>query len=246
MTQLHRRLTITVMYIRNRLLITFAFFLLLPLALKAQEKKGDFEFNIGISTPGLYSIADTENHRYDGGNTLDFYPMDKLELSDLNKESYNSTLYPSVSAELAYKLADSGFFKRLSLVGYTGLHVADYQDVNVIHGTKDNREYAVKMDFMLGLRYHIFDRPQLSMYTQAFLGGEIRNDCDYWDLTGDVVNRGTLGEKDIRWHLTFLGFRFRPSNSNIGFITELGYGSEYCLNSIPVFPGVRVGAGFKF
>ena len=234
------------MHLRNCLLFTLAFSLFSPLALKAQEKKGDFEFNIGISTPGLYSIADTENHRDGGGNTLDFYPIDKLGLSDLSKESYNSTLYPSVSAELAYKLADSGFFKRLSLVGYTGLHVADYQDVNVIHGTKDNREYAVKMDFMLGLRYHIFDRPQLSMYTQAFLGGEIRNDCAYWDLTGDVVNRGSLGEKDIRWHLTFLGFRFRPINSNIGFITELGYGSEYCLISIPVIPGVRIGASYLF
>lgn len=235
------------MHLRHCLLFTLAFSLSGPLALKAQEKKGDFEFNIGISTPGLYSIADTENHRdFVGNHAIDFYPLPSMELSDLSKESYNSTLFPSISAELAYKLADSGFFKRLSLVGYTGLHVADYQDVNVIHGTKDNREYAVKMDFMLGLRYHIFDRPQLSMYTQAFLGGEIRNDCEYWDLTGDVVNRGSLGEKDIRWHLTFLGFRFRPRNSNIGFITELGYGSEYCLNSIPVFPGVRVGASFKF
>ena len=123
------------MHLRHCLLLTLAFSLYGPLALKAQEKKGDFEFNIGISTPGLYSIADTENHHYVGYRALDFYPLPSMELSDLNKESYNSTLYPSVSAELAYKLADSGFFKRLSLVGYTGLHVADYQDVNVIHGT---------------------------------------------------------------------------------------------------------------
>lgn len=233
------------MHLRNYLLLTLGFLLSWPMSIRAQEKKGDIDFNIGISTPGLYSIADTEGHRGDLHGGIDFYHVDYLGLSDLNKESYNSTLYPSVSVELAYRLADAGFFKRLSVVGYTGLHVADYQDVNVIYGTKDDREFAVKMDCLLGVRYHIFDRPQLSMYTQAFLGGEIRNDCAYWDITGDVVNRGSLGEKDIRWHFTFLGFRFKPRNSNVGFLTELGYGSEYCLLSIPIIPGIRVGASFK-
>ena len=122
------------MHLRNCLLFALVLSLFGPLALKAQEKKGDFEFNIGISTPGLYSIADTEGHR--DRHTIDFYPLDPLELSDLNKESYNSTLYPSVSAEFSYRLADAGLFKCLSLVGYAGLHVADYQDVNVIYGTK--------------------------------------------------------------------------------------------------------------
>lgn len=234
------------MHLRNCLLFTLVLSLFGPLALKAQEKKGDFEFNVGISTPGLYSIADTEGHRGDLHGGIDFYHLDYLGLSDLNKESYNSTLYPSVSVELAYRLADAGFFKRLSLVGYAGLHVADYQDVNVVYGTKDNREIAVKMDCLFGVRYHIIEHSCFNMYTQAFLGKEIRNDCAYWDITGDVVNRGSLGEKDIRWHFTFLGFRFNPKNSNVGFLTELGYGSEYCILSIPVIPGIRVGASYKF
>ena len=234
------------MHLRYCLLFTLAFSLFGPLALKAQEKKGDIEFNIGISTPGLYSIADTENKRNSVPGVLNLYSLGSWSLSDLSKESYNSTLYPSVSAELAYRLADAGFFKRLSLVGYAGLHVAGYQDVNVVYGTKSSKETAVKIDCLLGVRYHIFDRPQLSMYTQAFLGKEIRNNCDYWDITGDVVNRGSLGEKDIRWHFTFLGFRLHPQNSNVGFLIELGYGSEYCLGSIPVFPGVRGGASFNF
>ena len=232
------------MHLRNCLLFALAFSLLRPIAVQAQEKKGDFEFNIGISSPGLYSVADTEGHR--DRPAIDFYNLGPLELSDLNKESYNSTLYPSVSTEFSYRLADAGFFKRLSLVGYAGLHVADYQDVNVIYGTKDDREFAVKLDCLLGVRYHIIDGAKFNMYTQAFLGKEIRNDCAYWDITGDVVNRGSLGEKDIRWHFTFLGFRFMPKNSNVGFITELGYGSEYCVVSIPVIPGVRIGASYLF
>ena len=239
-------LTLTIMHLRICLLLTFAFSLFGPLALKAQEKKGDFEFNIGISTPGLYSIADTENKRYSAPGVLNFYALGDWTLSDLSKESYNSTLFPSVSAEISYRLADAGFFKRLSVVGYTGLHVAYYQDVNVVYGTKDTKEFAIKMDCLLGVRYHIVDGTRCCMYTQAFLGKEIRNGCDYWDVTGNVVNRGELGERDICWHLTFLGFRFKPKNGNVGFMTELGYGSEYCLGSIPVFPGVRIGASYLF
>ncbi|MBR5936367.1 MAG: hypothetical protein IKZ89_09480, partial [Bacteroidaceae bacterium] len=71
-----------------------------PLAVQAQEKKGDIDFNIGISTPGLYSLAD---YAY-GRNS--FYYYDYYNLSNLSKESYNSTLYPSISTELSYKLAD--------------------------------------------------------------------------------------------------------------------------------------------
>jgi hypothetical protein len=76
------------MHLRHCLLLTLAFSLFGPLALLAQENKGDFEFNIGISTPGLYSIADRENHRdYVGNHALDLYPLPSMELSDLSKES---------------------------------------------------------------------------------------------------------------------------------------------------------------
>lgn len=230
----------------RRLLSFIMFVALIPAGMEAQEQKGDIDFNIGISTPGLYSIADTENHRGNSDGTIDFYHFYGSGLSYLSKGSYISTLYPSVSAELSYRLADAGFFKRLSVVGYAGLHVADYQDVNVVSSTIGSKETAIKIDCLLGFRYHIIDRSNFNMYTQAFLGGEIKNGCAYWEATGDVVNIGLLGEKDIRWHLTFLGFRFKSKNSNVGLFTELGYGSEYCLLSVPIIPGVRVGASYLF
>ena len=228
------------MYLRNCLLLTLFFSLFRPLAVQAQEKKGDIDFNIGISTPGLYSLAD---YAY-GRNS--FYYYDYYNLSNLSKESYNSTLYPSISTELSYKLADEGFFKRLSVVGYAGFHMADYQDISVASNTYGDVETAVKLDLMLGIRYHILNKKYFSMYTQAFLGGEIKNDCAYWDKTGDVVNLGSLGDKNIRWHITYLGFRFKLGRSNIGLLTELGYGSEYCASSIFVIPGIRAGVSYRF
>ncbi|MBO6078510.1 MAG: hypothetical protein J6P66_07155 [Bacteroidaceae bacterium] len=228
------------MHLRNCLLLTLALSFVRPLAVNAQEKKGDIDFNIGISTPGLYSLADLEYGRYS------FFYYDYSNLSDLSKESYNSTLYPSISAELSYKLADAGFLKRLSLVGYMGLHWADYQNISVASDSKDDVETAVKLDLMLGIRYHILNSKYFSMYSQAFLGGEIKNDCEYWDKTGEVVNLGVLGDNDIRWHVTFLGLRVKLGKTNVGLLTELGYGSEYCTSSLFIIPGLRAGVSYRF
>ena len=228
------------MHLRNCLLLILGLSMFRPLAIQAQEKKGDIDFNIGISTPGLYSLAD---YAY-GRNS--FYYYDYYNLSNLSKESYNSTLYPSISTELSYKLADAGFFKRLSIVGYAGIHWVDYQKISVVSDSKDDTETAVKIDLMLGIRYHILNKKYFSMYTQEFLGWEIKNDCAYWDKTGDVVNLGSLGDKNIRWHITYLGFRFKLGRSNVGLLTELGHGSEYCASSIFVIPGIRAGVSYRF
>ena len=227
------------MHLRNCLLLTLLFSLFRPLAVQAQEKKGDFDFNIGISTPGLYSLPDL-NYQTSA------YYYNYSNLSNLSKESYNSTLYPSISTELSYKLADAGFFKRLCLVGYAGLHWAEYQKISVVSESKDVIETAVKLDLMLGIRFQILNRRYFSMYTQAFLGGEIRNDCTYWDKTGDYMNHGALGDHNICWHITYLGFRFKLGRSNIGLLTELGHGSEYCASSIFVIPGIRAGVSYRF
>ena len=229
-----------IMHLRNCLLLTLGFLLSWPMMIRAQEKKGDIDFNIGLSMPGLYSLADWEY----GMNTHYYYEYSNL--SNLSKESYNSTLYPSISTELSYKLADEGFFKRLSVVGYAGLHMAEYQDISVASNTYNDVETAVKLDLLLGIRYHIINKKYFSMYTQAFLGGEIKNNCAYWDITGDEVYYGSLGDRNIRWQITYLGFRFKLGGSNVGLLTELGHGSEYCLSSIFVFPGIRAGVSYRF
>ncbi|MBP5422203.1 MAG: fibronectin type III-like domain-contianing protein, partial [Paludibacteraceae bacterium] len=87
------------------------FAVLIPVGIVAQEQKGDIDFNIGISTPGLYSLADVDLLKPDDM----YYYNYTQDLGGLQTESYNSNLYPSISAEITYKLADSGFFKRVSL-----------------------------------------------------------------------------------------------------------------------------------
>ena len=227
----------------RRLLLFLLFAALIPSWVQAQEQKGDIDFNIGLSTPGYYSLADVDFNK--SLNQMYYYNY-TYDLGGLETESYNSTLYPSVSAQIACKLGDSGFFKRLSLVGYAGFHIADYQRIDIVSDAKDDKETAMKLDLMLGFRYSIVNSRYFHMYTQAFLGGEIRNDCEYWDIAGDYVYGGWLGKNDIRWHITYLGFRVKLGRSNLGWMTELGYGSEYCLSFIPVVPGIRAGLSYKF
>ena len=235
--------SITVMHLLKRLLIVLLFATLIPTGIRAQEKKGDIDFNIGISTPGFYSLADIDEFK----NPREMYYYNyTIDLGGLETESYNSTLYPSISSEITYKLADSGFFKRLSLAGYVGFHMADYQNIDMVSDSKGTKETAMKLDVLLGIRYHIINGRYFNMYSQAFLGGEIKNDCKYWDITGDMMYSGKLGENDIRWHITILGFRVKLGHSNIGLMTELGYGSEYCASVVPIIPGIRCAVSYRF
>ncbi len=103
------------MHLRYCLLLALALPLplLRPLAIQAQEKKGDIDFNIGLSTPGFYSLADYDFFK--APKEMYYYNYTN-DLGGLQTESYNSTLYPSFSAEITYKLADSGFFKLFAKV----------------------------------------------------------------------------------------------------------------------------------
>ena len=227
------------MSLRGRILILL-FAALIPVGIVAQEKKGDIDFNIGISTPGVYSLADIDLFE----PVYSYYDyMNKDNLGDLQTNSYNSNIYPSVSAEITYKLADSGFFKRLSLAGYVGFHMADYQKIDIATDSKGNMETAMKLDLLLGIRYNIINARYFNMYTQAFIGGEIKNGCKYWDVVADEVY---INDGNIRGHLTFLGFRFKMGQSNWGLMTELGYGSEYCSSYIFAIPGIRGAVSYRF
>lgn len=229
------------MSLRGKILITM-FAVLIPVGILAQEQKGDIDFNIGISTPGLYSLADVDLLKPDDM----YYYNYTQDLGGLQTESYNSNLYPSISAEITYKLADSGFFKRVSLAGYVGFHMANYQYIDIVSDSKGNWETAMKLNLLLGIRYHIINLRYFNMYSQAFLGGEIKNDSEYWDVTGKMMYTSNLGKNNIRWHITYLGFRFKLGQSNFGLMTELGFGSEYCTTIIPIIPGIRGAVSYRF
>ena len=114
------------MHLRHCLLFTLAFSLLRPLAVQAQEK---FEINVGVSTPGLDELMDT---RWSDLGLESFGYNYYESLSELKKTCFKSTIYPSVSAELSYDLAESGFFKRLDLLGFLSYHSADYIYISVV------------------------------------------------------------------------------------------------------------------
>ena len=149
------------MSLLKRLLIFILFAALIPVGMKAQENK-KFEINVGISTPGLYALTDKDaatggNERYDFyvDRPLPHYPEEK-QLIYFDLESYRSTLYPSISVELSYKLAETGFFKRLSLVGMLGYHMVGFENFNPI--TRQSRkETALRLDYLIGARLRIID-----------------------------------------------------------------------------------------
>lgn len=240
----------TVMSLLKRLLIFILFAALIPVGMKAQENK-KFEINVGISTPGLYALTDKDaatggNERYDFyvDGPLPHYPEEK-QLIYFDLESYRSTLYPSISVELSYKLAETGFFKRLSLVGMLGYHMVGFENFNPI--TRQSRkETALRLDYLIGARLRIIDRSHFCMYSQAFLGKDFRNDCEYWTIANEFMREGH--EERVDYQVTFLGFQVDfGKESNLGLVTEFGYGYEYSLSQLFVFiPGIRAGVSYKF
>lgn len=240
----------SVMSLLKRLLIFILFAALIPVGMKAQENK-KFEINVGISTPGLYALTDKDaatggNERYDFyvDGPLPHYPEEK-QLVYFDLESYRSTLYPSISVELSYKLAETGFFKRLSLVGMLGYHMVGFENFNPV--TRQSRkETALRLDYLMGARLRIIDRSHFCMYSQAFLGKDFRNDCEYWTIANEFMREGH--EERVDYQVTFLGFQVDlGKESNLGLVTEFGYGYEYSLSQLFVFiPGIRAGVSYKF
>ena len=221
--------------------VLFVFALVIPIAVNAQD--GRLEINAAISTPGTYAFADW---------AFDEDPIDNMrwshgKLSDITEESYNCTLYPSMSVEMAYRLSDSGtgLKGRLSLVGMAGLHMADYQPLS-IYSPEADMQKAVKADVLLGLRYRIIETSHLTMYSQAMAGMDFRNESRYWTVT-DGASRG--GRNEFVYQLTFVGFRVKLGHrtSHLGVMTELGYGSEYVLGNVfVILPGIRAGFSYRF
>ena len=226
------------MHLRHCLLFTLAFSLLRPLAVQAQEK---FEINVGVSTPGIDELMDT---RWSDLGLESFGYNYYESLSELKKTCFKSTIYPSVSAELSYDLAESGFFKRLDLLGFLSYHSADYEQLYVVNNTTTSGT-ARELSVLIGMRYDIFKFDSFNMYTQLLLGGFIRADSPYWDY---IYNYYDNDRSNLSVQVTFLGFNWRigGDKSKWGAMFEFGYGTEYSLSDLPIFPGLRGGLSYKF
>ena len=224
----------------RKLLAFSVFALFIPFVAQAQD--GRLEINAGISTGGAYMLTDYDLET--SGRSI-LKRSDGI-LNNLKDESYDSKVYPSVSAEIAYRLSDDGTLSRLSVVGMAGLHIADYEPKNIVSGSY-GKQTAIKADALLGVRFRIMETSHLTMYSQAMAGIDFRNGSDYWTVTGNTHSQSS---NELVYQLTFLGFRVKLGrrNSHLGFITELGYGSEYVLSKEMALlsPGMRAGISYRF
>lgn len=230
----------------RRFLKTLMLALIIPFALQAQEK---FQINVGISTPGMYSLTDVDvftegQGRYEFRGSSSHVPEER-QLISFDQESYKSTLYPSISVNIVYRLSESGFFKRLSLLGYLGYHKVDFENYNPV--TKQSKkETARRLDYLVGVRVRMLDRPNICIYSQALVGKDFRNDCEYWTIANEFLRDGH--EEKIDWQVTFIGCQFDfGKTSHWGLFGELGYGYEYALSQVFILvPGFRTGFSYKF
>ena len=226
------------MILHRKLLMLVVLAFGIPYCVQAQD--GRLEINATISTGGTYMLAD-------GGGFDESSKRNKMSdgiLSNLQKESYNSKVYPSTSVEIAYRLSGSGLTGRLSLVGMAGLHIADYEHRNIVDSYSD-KHTAVKADVLMGVRFCILETSYLTMYSQALAGTDFRNGSGYWTVTGNTHDEG---RNQFVYQITYLGFRVKLGrrSSHFGIMTELGYGSEYALSKIFIMPGMRAGISYRF
>lgn len=223
------------MHLRNCLFLTLALLILRPLAVNSKER---FEINFGISTPGMY---ESKNTRFEYLGAESFYDYHDEPLSDL-EEPYNITVYPFYSIEFSYDLAESGFFKRLDLVGFVSYHSAKFEEIDIINNTSI-METARKVNILIGLRYDIFKKEDSNMYAQILSGGGISNSSGYWDYIYSDMDDGSHTTMQLT-----LGFnrRLGGEDSKWGLMTEFGYGSEFSAGKLPLIPGIRMGLSYKF
>ena len=228
------------MLLHRKLLMLAILAVFIPNLIGAQEKQRKFEINVGVSTPGMIELQDTKLFNI-GLEDFGDYNYNK-PLSTLDKDIYTHTADPCYSVEMAYKLAESGFFKRLDLVGLFSLHTALYEKLDIVNQTTTEKETARKLGILIGIRYNILKKDRFNMYTQFLSGGDIRDKSRFWD---DMSERWSDGGSPTM-QFTFLGFNW-SGKSGLGVLGEIGFGSEYALGLIfPFFPGVRAGMSYKF
>ena len=233
--------SVNIMVLLRRALIVLLIETLIPLGVVAQ-KDSRFEISVGVSTPRIDELKDSKLF-YLGIESFEVYKDEPL--SNLDEDTFSSTLYPCFSVQLSYDLSESGFFKKLDLVGYAGYHFAGVERYDIVNATS-SKESARKLDILIGIRYNIVEREKFNLYTQFLAGNDILDDSGYWDY----VYKSYGDDYNSIMQLTFLGFNWTLGNkegkSRMGVMAELGYGQEYGASVVPIFPGVRVGLSYKF
>lgn len=217
-----------------RAIIVLSLVSFIPSWLSAQRK---LEVSAGISTPG-YHVWEKGVIIGEQVGIRDDY-SDKT-LANMEQDAYKSSYKPGYSIQAAYKLADHGFTKRLSVLGYAGLTMVDFEKLDYLSNKSLYSETALKYDVLVGIRYHIVTKDRFMMYTQALVGGHFYDESRYWTCNN------YLREDPVTVQMTFLGFRFQSAQGRFCFLTELGTGSEYGLGSLLILPGVRLGLGYTF
>lgn len=242
------------MHLRKALRVATLFMLISPCTALAQDKQHRIEINAGISSPGLHCRADRDiidfefpyEYEENGQIITGNYYSDK-QLHDIYQESYRSRLYPSLSVEFSYKLADSGFTKRLTLLGMLGFHMVDFEDIDITTGNVV-KETARKVDYLIGFRVNIIKTTYFDMYSQMLAGGEIRDKSQYWNITAKRLDEYNVELNGLAFQLTYLGFRAKigKRDSRLGVYVELGHGTEYSTSKFGLIPGVRTGVSYLF
>ena len=115
---------------------------IIPYGTRAQDR---FEISVGLSTPGLYAW---ERTGIVVGENIERDIYKYKSLANIYKESYKSHYYPGFSVQMAYKLPEYGFTKRLSIVGYAGLDVAVFENYDLVSNSFLYKENARKLDFL--------------------------------------------------------------------------------------------------
>ena len=233
------------MSLHTKLLLAAILAFGIPYWVQAQEKQRKFEINVGISSPGLHcradrDIADFEFHFEENYSSSNY--SDK-QLYDLYLESYKSTLYPGLSIETSYKLADSGFLKRLTMLGMAGFQMVDFEDFDITNNGSF-KEKARRIDLLVGFRLNIINSRYFNMYSQFLLGGDICDNSRYWK----IVEERTDVEKGLAFQLTYLGLRAKIGRreSGLGVMVEFGHGTMYSTSKFPLIPGIRTGVSYLF
>ena len=243
------------MLLHRKLLIFAILVTFIPYWVQAQDKQRKFEINVGVSSPGLHCRADRDIDIEDFDFVfpeLDETPSDYYyrtsnnsdkQLYDLYLESYKSTLYPGLSIETSYKLADSGFLKRLTMLGMAGFQMVDLEDFDITTNGSF-KEKARRIDLLVGLRLNIINSRYFNMYSQFLLGGDICDNSRYWK----IVEERTDVEKGLAFQLTYLGLRAKIGRreSGLGVMVEFGHGTMYSTSKFPLIPGIRTGVSYLF